>query len=475
MKSEKDVPKFDRTARLHLWLVLLLLAFGITASIYNISLVTDGWFSYEPDEFNGVGYIYEENVMGVPSGLQYGDHLIAVEGILIDKSSINGLWSLKPMWVAGNTVQYTVIRAGETMVVEVPLVHWQLSQILRSSLFSLADVAAWFGIAIFLVMGFLVFWQRPDNPAARALLVLSAATFFTFFFSSLLPVTVSNDIDLLATLNITALIFITFTILLPPAFIRFALVFPRPKPIIVQYPWLARLPYAVGGMVIIAFLMQIWVAGFAWMAVSVLIAIIILGHNAFTMRDAVSRAQLRWGLGGMIVGLGLFLSFYVEVFGNVSDATAVLINALAPLGFGVMGVALAIAILRYRLFDIDVIIRKTLVYAVLSGLLALVYFGLVVLLQSVFDSVSGQQSPIATVISTLVIAALFSPLRRRVQAVIDRRFFRKKYDAQQVLAQFAQTARDETDMTALQAELLRVVQETMQPETVSLWLREPRR
>ena len=134
--------------------------------------------------------------------------------------------------------------------------------------------------------------------------------------------------------------------------------------------------------------------------------------------------------------------------------------------------SITVAILRYRLWDIDVIIRKTLVYATLTVLLALVYFGSVVLLQRVVSALTGvAQSPLVVVVSTLMIAALFTPLRRRIQDAIDRRFFRKKYDAQQVLAQFALTARDETDLDALTVELVRVVQETLQPEHVSVRLR----
>jgi hypothetical protein len=136
-------------------------------------------------------------------------------------------------------------------------------------------------------------------------------------------------------------------------------------------------------------------------------------------------------------------------------------------------VAVGVAILKYRLYDIDRIINRTLVYVALTAILAVVYFGGMAATEAIFRTLTGQerQPQIAIVISTLVIAALFNPLRRRIQSFIDRRFYRRKYDARKTLEVFSAKLRDETDLDALSDDLVGLVRETMQPAHVSLWLR----
>ena len=140
-------------------------------------------------------------------------------------------------------------------------------------------------------------------------------------------------------------------------------------------------------------------------------------------------------------------------------------------GFAAIPIATGIAILRYRLYDIDLIINRTLVYGSLTFTLIAVYFGGIVVLQRLFVVLTGERSTLAVVASTLLIAALFNPLRRRVQGFVDRRFYRKKYDAAKTLAAFNSRLRDETDLGTLCDDLVGVARGAVQPEHVSLWLR----
>jgi hypothetical protein len=147
------------------------------------------------------------------------------------------------------------------------------------------------------------------------------------------------------------------------------------------------------------------------------------------------------------------------------------VDALSTLVLAGLPVAVGIAILKYRLYDIDILINRTLVYGSLTATLVVLYFGGIVVLQRMFVLLTGQQSTLAVVASTLLIAALFNPLRRRIQSFIDRLFYRRKYDARKTLETFSAKLRDEADLDALSDDLVGVVRETMQPAHVSVWLR----
>ncbi len=192
------------------------------------------------------------------------------------------------------------------------------------------------------------------------------------------------------------------------------------------------------------------------------------------------RQQTKWVVFGLSVALGGFAAFLViaNLFHPLkalnSSAAGVLIPTTVTDGLLLfIPISIAIAVLRSRLYDIDTIINKALVYGLLTALLAAVYAGLVFALQSLFQGMLHQNNAVAIVISTLAIAALFQPLRHRLQQIIDRRFYRRKYDAARTLAAFSATLRSEVDLSQLSEQLVAVVQETMQPEHVSLWLRPP--
>ncbi len=218
-------------------------------------------------------------------------------------------------------------------------------------------------------------------------------------------------------------------------------------------------------------------------------------HRYVRVSDPLQKQQTKWALLGLtaaVVGpFGHYLHLFTlpslnsvnppPIFYNLADPTVfqfatmlqiigitlfTLAVLLFPISFGV-------AVLRHHLFEIEFIVNRTLVYSLLTAILVLIYAASVVLFERLFNSLTGESSPVAIAISTLVIAALFRPLRSRIQTVIDRRFYRRKYDAVQTLSSFAAKARDEVDLDQLATELLRVVDETMQPDRISIWLKPP--
>jgi hypothetical protein len=220
-----------------------------------------------------------------------------------------------------------------------------------------------------------------------------------------------------------------------------------------------------------------------WRFVLVTMAPLLYGATALLvlmrLRRAVGveRQQLKW------------FAYAVAIYAAATALNVATFAVDGPRWFALIGVAIftaagpaptiaiGIAILRYRLYDIDVIINRTIVYGSLSAMLVALYFGGVAMTQAIIQALTGREDlpQLAIAASTLVIAALFNPLRRRIQSFIDRRFYRSKYDAAKTLEAFSAKMRDDTDLNTLRSDILAVVRETMQPEHVSLWLREAER
>jgi MFS family permease len=188
------------------------------------------------------------------------------------------------------------------------------------------------------------------------------------------------------------------------------------------------------------------------------------------------REQIKWlAFAASLVGLGLLGagaggSIFAPETTGTKPLWLGLLEDVVLLSYASIPVAVGFAVLKYRLYDIDVVINRTLIYGSLTLMLALLYFGSVIALQFFFSLLTGQGNTLAIVATTLAIAALFNPLRRRIQSFIDRRFYRRKYDARNTLEAFGSRLRDETDLERIAEDLAEVVDETMQPSHISLWL-----
>ncbi len=211
--------------------------------------------------------------------------------------------------------------------------------------------------------------------------------------------------------------------------------------------------------------------GFALAMLAMLAALISLPIR-HRRSNSLNRQQLKWFA---LIGGALPIVILLAAALWMADQNIALVfyaSAVAILSLGIPA-AIAIALLRYRLYDIDLVINRTLVYGVLTAMLVVIYSASVLLLQTLFHLMTGGLSDVAVMSSSLLTAVLFTPLRRRVQEVIDRRFYRQRYDIAQVLTAFSTAAREEVDLQQIRERLLNVVADTMQPTHLSLWLRDP--
>ena len=332
-----------------------------------------------------------------------------------------------------------------------------------------------FAALVSLLLAFVLFWRKADDVMAFSL------SFFLLAYSF----AVAGPLEALLDVYGLPYDIVNFaaSFLLTVPLMAFSFLFPSGKFVPGWTRW-----GLVAGLIVTP--LMLFTSPAQWFKVPILeiliLLIIMIGVYAqiFRFRNVSSfseRQQTKWVLFGFLLFIGMILityPFFITV-NNMQPGEPLpwwlpLTNILWWLTMCIMPVMIFIAIQRNSLWDIDLVIRKTLVYGAITLLLALVYFGSVVLLQQAFRAISGQASPVAIVISTLIIAALFNPLRVRVQEAIDRRFYRRKYDAQKALAEFAATARDEVELEQLTGQLLSVVRESMQPEHVNLWLRPAR-
>jgi hypothetical protein len=409
-----------------------------------------------------------------PQGLQNGDIVTAIQGRAVDEY-ITGLFSARPPAGLAGRIEYTVLRAGRDLQLEVPRVAFPILPLIEES----------WSVYLYLVylelVSLFLFILRPRLPVAQLFFVVSSVHFSStlIYFSGL------KVDDLLYPWLVIFYLWGAVALygIMLAGLVHLALIFPGRHPLLEKQPkwvlwiyswvWLAASGYVAarwGATLSPVGRLALVIQATSWMSIFYLPLVLLAATSSYRAGNAGEKRQARWVMWSLMISLVPYLIFSVAPALLGFGFNVRLANSWLGLLWCTVPTSFAIAVLRERLFDIDLIIHRTLVYSVLTTALVIIYFGSVVLLQNLFRLLIGQSDQLAIVASTLAIAATFTPLRRRVQDVVDRRFYRRKYNAEQVLASFSDILRAEVDLNQISAELLGVVQETMQPEEVSLWL-----
>ena len=465
-----------RTWLLALFAILLVLP-GLIFVGARLTLPSDGTqivMESAPEDTGGLEII----VIADEGELRNGDQIIALEDRPLDawlSDAMRGT-TIAPA-PSGSSLRYTVLREGVEVPIDVVLSAYPVGRALAD------NWTTYLFIGYLELVSLIVVIRRPQLPAARQFFILSSAILgssLAFF-----PGLQISDLQHPWMIALWMWCSIPLFVYLASALLHFALIFPRRWPYIERRSMLLAIYVGIWIPYLILLVSQ-WADAtitqrFVLLALSTAIITIIawtltlVASSVAYLRttNPVEKRRFRWILWGIFIGMvpWMVLNVAPTLLGTGSQVAARITGLL----WCAIPTAFAISILRENLFDIDVIIRRTLIYSTLTAILAGVYFGGVTLLQSLFSAVIGGDSTLAVVISTLAIAALFRPVRARVQRFIDRRFYRQKVDAERILAAFAEAVRDEIDVADIEAELIRAVNETMQPESVGLWVREGER
>ena len=411
-----------------------------------------------------------------PDGLRPDDLVMAVGGRSV-ADWVRALFDPKfpqPDLHFGQVLEYDVQRAGQRLVVPVTYGKYPLGGLIASR----------WGVLLFAfasqIIGTFVFLRRPDDPPARLLFLWSWLGWNSCVWAMGLQFS-----DLLGRTGFWLYSFMIHGVWLLywSVALHFSFVFPKKSFLAERYPGKIFLIYLA------AFLFYFLYIGIAWFnAENILVwlsswdqagyllafvyqtlMVTTIIRNYRRDQDVGSRQKIRWVVfGAFVSGFGgLILWTIPPIILGRQIISANLLGILVT----VFPVTIAIAILRHQLFDIDLIINRTLVYSLLTGILALIYFITVIVLQFALRTITGEESQITVAVSTLVIVLLFNPLRRGTQNSIDRRFYRRKYNAQQTLEAFASGMRNEVELDQIKSSLLVAVEKTLQPEKIVPWLR----
>jgi len=487
--ATNDTRRFDRGS----WLTLaFVVGFAVCCAVVSaliMRLPSDGCVMSDYSEAVTTPQIVDTCYGDWPTPLHHGDKLLAFGSVTI-LNDATGLWGAQtpPLgWGIGATIEYTVQRGAETLILPVPIGQLGWGSVARVFAYTLGfgpdDVTKWVNEYLLYLSAVVIFALAPRSGAARLLLVSFGAHFAaTRLGWAGAPVSSASSFTQGPLYYASYLVTSFWVWVFWPALLLLVLSFPRRVWPVARWPHATpMLFYGVPALVVLVtpalgswvLFLIVLLAQFLLLAVAL---ITVTAHTFARVRDRVVRAQTGWLLLALacyivpvVIGYPLLL-FAPQTPSGINQGVPGLIDFMIILTGLATPICFGIAITRYRLFDIELVIRRTLVYTLLTLTLGGTYLVGVVVLQALFRRLTGQESALAVVASTLAIAALFGPLRRGVQALIDRRFFRKKYDARLVLAQFAVRAQQEADLDTLAADLLETVDETLKPADVRLWI-----